>query len=59
MRLPMARVAAEKRLPFAPLAPNPETIPAIEEARRGELTYVVSIEELRDQMRRDIPGEIN
>lgn len=30
-----------------PLVPNAETIEAIEEARRGELLYVDSIEELR------------
>lgn len=58
VRLFLARVAAEKRLPFASLAPNAETIEAIEEARRGELTYVASMEELRDQMNRDIPGDM-
>ena len=29
-----------------PLVPNAETLEALEEARRGELTYVGSIEEL-------------
>lgn len=29
-----------------PLVPNEETLEALEEARRGELTYVGSIEEL-------------
>lgn len=53
MRLLMVRIAAEKRLPFAPLVPNAETIAAIEEARRGELTYVASVEELRDHLSRD------
>lgn len=53
MRLLMVRIAAEKRLPFAPLVPNAETIAAIEEARRGELTYVGSVNELRDHLSRD------
>lgn len=52
VRLLMARVAAEKRLPFAPLSPNAETIGAIEEARRGELTYVGSVAELRSHLHR-------
>lgn len=52
VRLLLARVAAEKRLPFAPLEPNAETIEAIEEARRGELTYVASVKELRDRLHR-------
>lgn len=57
MRLLMVRIAAEKRLPFAPLVPNAETIAAIEEARRGELTRVGSVEELRDDLSRDNPEE--
>lgn len=52
VRLLMGRVAAEKRLPFDALPPNAETIAAIGEARRGELTYVGSVEELRDHLRR-------
>ena len=52
VRLLLARVAAEKRLPFAPLAPNAETIEAIEEARRGELTCVASVEEVRERLQR-------
>lgn len=52
VRLLLARVAAEKRLPFAPLAPNAETIEAIEEARRGELTCVASVEEVRERLHR-------
>lgn len=53
VRLLMVRIAAEKRLPFAPLVPNAETIAAIEEADRGELTYVSSVEEMRDLLERD------
>ena len=36
-RLLLRRVAAEKALPFEPLAPNAETIEAMKAARRGEL----------------------
>lgn len=36
-RLLMARVAAEKTLPFEPLNPNAETIAAMKAARRGDL----------------------
>lgn len=58
MRLLMVRIAAEKRLPFAPLVPNAETIAAIEEARRGELTHVGSVEELRDHLGRNNTDEM-
>jgi len=36
-RLLLKRVAAEKALPFEPLAPNAETIEAMKAARRGDL----------------------
>ena len=36
-RLLLKRVAAEKALPFEPLAPNAETVEAMRAARRGEL----------------------
>ncbi len=36
-RLLLKRIAAEKALPFEPLAPNAETIEAMKAARRGEL----------------------
>jgi len=39
-RMLLVRVAAEKRLPFEPLAPNAETVEAMTAARRGELTKV-------------------
>ena len=44
-RLLMVRIATEKRLPFEPLAPNPETVAAMLAARRGELVTVGSPEE--------------
>jgi DNA-damage-inducible protein J len=36
-RLLVKRIAAEKALPFEPLAPNAETIEAMRAVRRGEL----------------------
>ena len=36
-RMLLVRVAAEKALPFEPLAPNQDTIDAVKAARRGEL----------------------
>lgn len=58
VRLLMVRVAAEKRLLLAPLPPNAETISAIEEARRGKLTHVASLKELRDQLNLDVSGDM-
>ena len=37
-RLMMIKIAEEKALPFEPLVPNEETIEAMRDARRGELT---------------------
>lgn len=45
-RMLLVRVAAEKRLPFEPLVPNAETVEAIKEARRGELTKIGKPEKL-------------
>jgi DNA-damage-inducible protein J len=45
-RMLMMRIAAEKRLPFAPLEPNAKTIAAIKAARRGEGVRVGTIDEL-------------
>ena len=39
-RLLLKRVAADKALPFEPLAPNAETVEAMKAARRGELVVV-------------------
>jgi len=36
-RMLLKRVAADKALPFEPLAPNAETVAAMRAARRGEL----------------------
>ena len=45
-RLMMVRIAAERRLPFEPLAPNDETIEAMKAARRGELVDAGGVDEL-------------
>ena len=45
-RLMMRRIVAEKRLPFGPLVPNATTLAAIDDANRGDLDTVDSVEEL-------------
>lgn len=45
-RLMMVRIAAEKRLPFEPLVPSPETVEAMRAARRGDLVTVGSVDDL-------------
>lgn len=46
VRLMLTRVARERALPFDPLIPNPETIEAMKEARRGQLRSFDSVDEL-------------
>jgi DNA-damage-inducible protein J len=46
LRLLLHRVVAEKRLPFAPLVPNAETIKAIEDARAGRVERVVKVADI-------------
>lgn len=45
-RLLMVKIAREKALPFALLAPNDETIAAMKAARRGELATAGRPDEL-------------
>ncbi|MDP9056366.1 MAG: type II toxin-antitoxin system RelB/DinJ family antitoxin [Pseudomonadota bacterium] len=45
-RMMMTRIAAEKSLPFDPLVPNPKTIAAMKEARRGGLPRFDNIDAL-------------
>ena len=45
-RLMMRRIVAEKRLPFEPLVPNATTLAAIDDANRGDLDTVDSIEDM-------------
>jgi DNA-damage-inducible protein J len=52
-RLLLVRVAAEKALPFDPLAPNDETIKAIKAARRGELVTAGTPENLLKSLNAD------
>jgi DNA-damage-inducible protein J len=46
----MMRIAKEKKLPFAPLVPNEETIEAMKAARRGELVAVGSADNLLEML---------
>ena len=52
-RLMMVRIAADKRLPFEPLAPNDETIEAMRAARRGELVVVGDVDGLMADLNAD------
>jgi DNA-damage-inducible protein J len=45
-RLMMVRIAADKRLPFEPLAPNAKTVEAMKAARRGDLVTVGGADKL-------------
>lgn len=45
-RLLLIRIAREKALPFEPLIPNATTLKAIEEARRGELITIGTLDDL-------------
>ena len=49
-RMLMMRIAKEKRLPFAPLVPNEETIEAMKATRRGELVVVGSSDNLLEML---------
>ncbi len=55
-RLMMVRIATEKRLPFEPLAPNPETTAAMEAARRGDLVTVGDVNGLIADLNADWPS---
>lgn len=45
-RMMMVRIAREKALPFEPLAPNPEAVTAMREARKGKLPRIKRVETL-------------
>jgi len=49
-RLLLKRVAAEKALPFEPLVPNPETVAAMREARKGKLPRVKDVDALMKEL---------
>jgi DNA-damage-inducible protein J len=50
VRLMLTRVAREHALPFDPLIPNPKTIEALKEARRGQLQSFDSVDDLMDDL---------
>lgn len=50
VRLLLARVAHDKRLPFEPLRPNEATIAAMREARERGLPSFASVEELMTEL---------
>ena len=50
VRLMLTRVAREHALPFDPLIPNPKTIEAMKEARRGHLQSFGSVDDLMDDL---------
>lgn len=52
-RLMMMRIAADKALPFEPLAPNAETVAAMKAARRGELVTVGTVDRLLASLNAD------
>lgn len=52
-RMMMVRIATEKALPFAPLAPNAETVQAMQAARRGELVTAGSVGQLLARLHED------
>ena len=45
-RILLTRIAREKALPFEPLVPNAETIAAMKQARKGNLSSFSSVEDL-------------
>lgn len=50
VRLMLTRVAREHALPFDPLIPNPKTVEAMKEARRGQLQSFDSVDDLMDDL---------
>jgi DNA-damage-inducible protein J len=52
-RMMLTRVAREKALPFEPLVPNPTTIAAMKEARRGSLKSFATVEDLMADLNAD------
>lgn len=50
VRLMLTRVAREHTLPFNPLMPSEETVAAMKDARRGNLSSATTVEEFLDAM---------
>jgi DNA-damage-inducible protein J len=52
-RMLLARIVAERALPFEPLVPNEETIAAMRESRAGGLLRASSVEDLLSDLHAD------
>jgi DNA-damage-inducible protein J len=52
-RMMLVRTVAERRLPFDPLVPNPETIEAMQAARRGDTRQVGTPDDLLADLHAD------
>ena len=52
-RMMLVRTVAEKRLPFDPLVPDPETVEAMQAARRGDTRKVGTPEDLLADLNAD------
>jgi DNA-damage-inducible protein J len=52
-RMMLVRTVAERRLPFDPLVPNPETIEAMQAARRGDARQVGTPDDLLADLHAD------
>jgi len=53
VRMLLTKVAKEHALPFDPLIPNPETVEAMKEARRGELPSFEDVDALMADLNAD------
>jgi DNA-damage-inducible protein J len=53
VRMMLTRIAHDKALPFEPLRPNPATIAAMQEARRGQLRSFGSVDALMSDLDAD------
>lgn len=56
VRLLLTRIEADQALPFAVKVPNAETIAAMNEGERGEVTSFATIEELMAHLHADDEG---
>lgn len=52
-RMLLARIVADKALPFDPLVPNEETVAAIREARTAQLPRFTTTQELLNDLNAD------
>lgn len=50
VRMLLVRTAADHRLPFDPFVPNPTTVAAMEDTRRGEVETFDTLGELFDDL---------